>query len=119
MYLPQARRPAYRMVEVIVGIVLVILFMRFKTSEAGARKMDEWKMKAPIVGNVVKLNLFGQFARTLVSGSHPRERDVRDLLDALPQRGVNRPPRQRFRCSFQSLLRKASDRRQVPIRIGN
>ena len=46
-------------------IVLVILFTRFKSSEAGARKMDEWKMKAPIVGKVVKLNLFGQFARTL------------------------------------------------------
>ena len=46
-------------------IVLVIFFMRFKTSEAGARKMDEWKMKAPVVGKVVKLNLFGQFARTL------------------------------------------------------
>ncbi|HEY5298115.1 MAG TPA: type II secretion system F family protein [Verrucomicrobiae bacterium] len=46
-------------------IVAVILFMRFKTSAAGARKLDEWKMNAPIVGKVVKLNLFGQFARTL------------------------------------------------------
>jgi type II secretory pathway component PulF len=27
--------------------------------------MDEWKMKAPVFGKVVKLNLFGQFARTL------------------------------------------------------
>jgi type II secretory pathway component PulF len=27
--------------------------------------MDEWKMRAPIFGNVVKINLFGQFARTL------------------------------------------------------
>jgi type II secretory pathway component PulF len=50
---------------IFVGIVLVILFMRFKTSEEGARKMDEWMMKLPIVGKVVKLNLFGQFARTL------------------------------------------------------
>jgi type II secretory pathway component PulF len=48
-----------------VIILAVILFMRFKSSEAGARKLDEWKMKAPIVGKVVKLNLFGQFARTL------------------------------------------------------
>jgi type II secretory pathway component PulF len=48
------------------GIILVIiLFMRFKSSEAGGRKMDEWKMSAPIVGKVIKLNLFGQFARTL------------------------------------------------------
>jgi type IV pilus assembly protein PilC len=49
----------------LIIIVAVILFMRFKTSPAGARKLDEWKMKAPIVGKVVKLNLFGQFARTL------------------------------------------------------
>lgn len=38
---------------------------RFKTSEYGRRKIDEWKMNAPIVGKVVKMNLFGQFARTL------------------------------------------------------
>ncbi|MGA3283277.1 MAG: type II secretion system F family protein [Verrucomicrobiota bacterium] len=46
-------------------LVAVILFKRFQTSEAGARKLDEWKMKAPVFGKVVKLNLFGQFARTL------------------------------------------------------
>jgi type II secretory pathway component PulF len=45
--------------------VAVILFFRFKASPSGGRMLDEWKMKAPIVGKVVKLNLFGQFARTL------------------------------------------------------
>ena len=49
----------------LVIILAIILFKRFQASEAGARKLDEWKMKAPIVGKVVKLNLFGQFARTL------------------------------------------------------
>jgi type II secretory pathway component PulF len=49
----------------LVIIVAVILFKRFQASAEGARKIDEWKMKAPIVGKVVKLNLFGQFARTL------------------------------------------------------
>ena len=49
----------------LVIIVVVILFKRFQASAAGARKLDEWKMSAPIVGKVVKLNLFGQFARTL------------------------------------------------------
>ena len=49
----------------LVIIVAVILFKRFQASEEGARKIDEWKMNAPIVGKVVKLNLFGQFARTL------------------------------------------------------
>jgi type II secretory pathway component PulF len=46
-------------------IVAIILFKRFQATVEGARKLDEWKMKAPIVGKVVKLNLFGQFARTL------------------------------------------------------
>ena len=46
-------------------IVAVILFFRFKASEAGGRSLDEWRMKAPIFGKIVKLNLFGQFARTL------------------------------------------------------
>ncbi len=49
----------------LLGIVALILFFRFKASEAGGRMLDEWKMKAPIVGPVVKLNLFGQFSRTL------------------------------------------------------
>ncbi|HUB86767.1 MAG TPA: type II secretion system F family protein [Verrucomicrobiae bacterium] len=46
-------------------VVAFIVFYRFKTSAAGGRMLDEWKMKAPVVGKVVKLNLFGQFARTL------------------------------------------------------
>lgn len=48
-----------------LAVVLVILFKRFQSSEEGARKLDEWKMKVPVFGKVVKLNLFGQFARTL------------------------------------------------------
>ncbi len=46
-------------------IVAVISFKRIQASEEGARKLDEWKMKAPVLGKVVKLNLFAQFARTL------------------------------------------------------
>lgn len=42
-----------------------VIGTRFKTSEYGRRKIDEWKMNAPIVGKVVRMNLFGQFARTL------------------------------------------------------
>jgi type II secretory pathway component PulF len=49
----------------LVIVALVILFKRFQTSAAGARKLDEWRMKAPVIGKVVKLNVFGQFARTL------------------------------------------------------
>jgi type II secretory pathway component PulF len=46
-------------------LTVVILFKRFQSSESGARKLDELKMKLPVFGKVVKLNLFGQFARTL------------------------------------------------------
>jgi type II secretory pathway component PulF len=46
-------------------ITVVILFKRFQSSAAGGRKLDEWRMKAPIFGKVVQINLFGQFARTL------------------------------------------------------
>jgi len=48
-----------------VIIVLVIFYFRYKASEAGGRVLDEWRMKMPIFGKVVRLNLFGQFARTL------------------------------------------------------
>jgi len=46
-------------------VTLVILFKRFQSTETGRRAVDQWKMKAPIVGQVICLNLYGQFARTL------------------------------------------------------
>jgi type II secretory pathway component PulF len=51
----------------IAGVVMVavIMFKRYQSSEKGARKLDELRLKLPVVGKVVKLNLFGQFARTL------------------------------------------------------
>ena len=52
------------------AFVLVILFLRFKSTETGSRKLDGWKMSAPVVGKVVKLNLFAQFARTLATLLH-------------------------------------------------
>ena len=45
--------------------VATVLFIRFRSSEQGRLKIDHWKMNAPVFGKVVKLNLFGQFARTL------------------------------------------------------
>ena len=48
-----------------IAVVLVILFKRFQATPTGRRKIDEWKMKAPLLGRVVCLNLYGQFARTL------------------------------------------------------
>jgi type II secretory pathway component PulF len=48
-----------------IALAALILFKRFQASPEGRRKLDEWKMNAPIFGKVVKLNMFGQFARTL------------------------------------------------------
>jgi type II secretory pathway component PulF len=51
---------------IVLGIVAIaILIGKFRNSENGKRKIDEWKMRLPIFGKVIKLNLFGQFARTL------------------------------------------------------
>jgi len=44
---------------------IVFLFKRFAATPDGRRKIDHWKMNAPILGKVFRLNLFGQFARTL------------------------------------------------------
>ncbi len=51
----------------LVALALVVLFKRFQSSEGGKRAIDRWKMQAPVIGKVVKLNLFGQFARTLAT----------------------------------------------------
>jgi len=46
-------------------LLAVILFFRFRSTKGGRQRIDGWKMNVPVVGKVVKLNLFGQFARTL------------------------------------------------------
>ena len=55
----------YWWLMVSLAIVALILFKRFQGTPEGHRRIDQWKMEAPIFGKVVKLNLFGQFARTL------------------------------------------------------
>jgi len=50
---------------VLVIVALVIIFIRFKSTPEGKRRIDSWKMNAPVLGKAVRLNLFGQFARTL------------------------------------------------------
>src|SRR6185295_19658931 len=52
----------------LIGLVLsaiVVIWVRFKATVQGRHKIDKWKMNLPIVGKVIRLNLFGQFARTL------------------------------------------------------
>ena len=48
-----------------VALAVIIFFKRFPASTEGRRRIDHWKMNAPVFGKVIKLNLFGQFARTL------------------------------------------------------
>jgi len=55
----------YWWLMVLVVILAVILFKRFQATDTGRRRIDEWKMKAPLLGRVICLNLYGQFARTL------------------------------------------------------
>jgi type IV pilus assembly protein PilC len=42
-----------------------ILFNRYSASKEGRENLDRLKMRMPLFGNVIRLNLFGQFARTL------------------------------------------------------
>jgi len=52
----------------LMGMVVaagLLIFKRFQSTEEGKRKIDEWRMNAPVFGRVIRLNLFGQFARTL------------------------------------------------------
>jgi type II secretory pathway component PulF len=51
----------------LVLLALFILYNRYKSSEVGQRNIDRLKMTAPVIGNIVRLNLFGQFARTLAT----------------------------------------------------
>jgi type IV pilus assembly protein PilC len=56
---------AYWWVMLLVLATFVVLFKRFKATEEGRRKIDSWKLNAPVLGKVMRLNVFGQFARTL------------------------------------------------------
>ncbi len=56
---------SYWWLMLLAAVTGVILFKRFQSSPEGRRRLDEWKMKMPVFGKVIKLNIFGQFARTL------------------------------------------------------
>jgi type IV pilus assembly protein PilC len=55
----------YWWLMLLVLIAIGVLFKRFQATETGRRKLDSWKMNAPVLGKAVRLNIFGQFARTL------------------------------------------------------
>lgn len=49
----------------LVAVLLGTLYKRYAATTQGRRLVDRSKMRAPVVGNVVRLNLFGQVSRTL------------------------------------------------------
>ncbi|HEY6168208.1 MAG TPA: type II secretion system F family protein, partial [Verrucomicrobiae bacterium] len=50
---------------ILLVIVAVVIFSRYKATAYGRRTLDSLKLNAPVFGRVMRLNLFGQFARTL------------------------------------------------------
>ena len=56
---------AYWWLMLLVIATVVLLFKRFAATAEGRRKIDGWQLQAPVFGKVVRLNIFGQFARTL------------------------------------------------------
>jgi type II secretory pathway component PulF len=58
---------SYWWLMLLVLLALFVLFKRYQSTEAGKRAIDGWKLRAPVVGKVVKLNLYGQFSRTLAT----------------------------------------------------
>ena len=55
----------YWWLMILVAIGLGLIFVRYKSTKLGRRRIDSLKMNLPVLGKVVRLNLFGQFARTL------------------------------------------------------
>lgn len=60
-------------------VVFIIVFLRFRATDHGRRALDGWKMDFPVIGRVVQLNLYAQFARTLAT----LLRNGVDVLNAL------------------------------------
>jgi type II secretory pathway component PulF len=57
----------YWWIMLLVAAAIGFVINRFQASEDGKRKIDKWMMDAPVFGKAVRLNLFGQFARTLAT----------------------------------------------------
>jgi type IV pilus assembly protein PilC len=51
----------------LLGTVFWILFKRYQATPMGRRALDRLKMRLPLFGKVIRLNLFGQFSRTLAT----------------------------------------------------
>lgn len=54
----------------LIGVLMVVFYRRYSVTESGRRSIDKWIISLPVVGKVMRLNLFGQFARTLSTLLH-------------------------------------------------
>jgi type II secretory pathway component PulF len=84
----------YWWLMLLILIAGYILFKRFQATEDGKRKIDQWKMSAPVFGKVMKLNLYGQFARTLstlLENGVPVLTALKITEQVLPNRVIRRP----------------------------
>lgn len=52
-----------------LGLILIVLavlwYQRYKTTEEGRLRIDEWKLRLPVVGNILRKSAYAQFSRTL------------------------------------------------------
>src|SRR6201999_195241 len=54
----------------VMGLIIfaiVLMFNRFRASEHGKTTLDQLRLKAPVIGKVLQMHLFGQFARVLAT----------------------------------------------------
>jgi len=56
---------AYYLPFIIVVVLLIIGFSYWKTTAAGARRLDQIKLKLPIIGHFTRINAIVQFCQTL------------------------------------------------------
>lgn len=57
----------YWWLMILAALAGFVVFKRFQASQDGRRSIDGWKLRLPVVGKVFRLNIFGQFARTLAT----------------------------------------------------
>ena len=48
-------------------IAAAIILKRYSGTEAGRRKIDGFKLRAPVLGKIMRINLYAQFSRTLAT----------------------------------------------------
>jgi type II secretory pathway component PulF len=80
---------AYWWVLVLVVIAAVVAFRRYRATPEGRAAIDRIMMGLPVLGPVIRLNLFAQFARTfgtLLQNGVPVLRALRITEDIMPNR---------------------------------